>query len=128
MIGYGDSGTTHDFFAYNSAGSVWNGAAYVTWADGDYDDYRITATEVGTSGRFTGTAPTGAVRYELRERAATLALSFVVWTDDDVQDEVKKIHRAAAAVTAGAPQQRHLENAGGDTLQTVYEVHDGDVA
>lgn len=119
MIGYGESGTTHDFFAYNSAGSVWNGAAYVTWADGDYDDYRITATEVGTSGRFTGTAPAGAVRYELRERGATLALSYVVWTDDDVQDEVKKIHRAAAAVTAGGTCRRTKQAASDTVLDEV---------
>ena len=42
--------------------------------------------------------------------------------------EVVKIHRAATAVTAGGPVQRHLENVGGDTLETVYEVIDGDPA
>lgn len=59
---------------------------------------------------------------------------YVVLADDTgtyrVEDsvEVLKIPRAAAAVTAGAAQQKHLENSLGATLQTVYEVHDGDVA
>lgn len=93
MIGYGISGTTHDFFAYNAAGAVWNGSAFVTWADGSYASYRITATEVGTTGRFTGSAPSGTVTYELRERGASLALSYVVWTDDT--------NAATAAAQAG---------------------------
>ena len=42
--------------------------------------------------------------------------------------QVLAISRAATAVTPGAPQQKHLENALGTTLQTVYEVHDGDLA
>ena len=41
--------------------------------------------------------------------------------------EVAKIPRAATAVTAGDPHQRHLEDAEGDTLQTIYEVIDGDI-
>ena len=40
--------------------------------------------------------------------------------------EVLKIARAAAAVTAGAPQAKHLENSLGATLQSVNEVLDGD--
>jgi hypothetical protein len=42
--------------------------------------------------------------------------------------EVVKIQRAASAVTAGAPQERYIENAGGTKLQTIYEVHEGDKA
>lgn len=49
-------------------------------------------------------------------------------SDGGLVAEVNKIPRAAAAVTAGAAQQKHLENSLGATLQTVYEVHDGDVA
>lgn len=62
------------------------------------------------------------------------AHGYVLLADDTgtyrVEDsvEVLKIPRAAAAVTAGAAQQKHLENSLGATLQTVYEVHDGDVA
>jgi hypothetical protein len=41
--------------------------------------------------------------------------------------EIVKVPRAAAAVTAGDPHQRHLEDAEGDTLQTIYEVIDGDI-
>ena len=48
--------------------------------------------------------------------------------DGGLVAEVNKIPRAAAAVTAGAAQQKHLENSLGATLQTVYEVLDGDVA
>lgn len=126
MLGYGASGDTHDFFAFNAAGQVWNGSAFATWSDAAYATYRITATEVGTSGRFTGTAPAGTVSYELRVRGATLALSYVVWTGDDVQDEVKKIQRAATAVTAGGPVAKHLETDAGAELQSVNEVIDGD--
>lgn len=48
--------------------------------------------------------------------------------DGGLVAEVNKIPRAATAVTAGAAQQKHLENSLGATLQTVYEVLDGDVA
>jgi hypothetical protein len=71
-----DSGLTADYFAYNASGSVWNGSAYVAWADGDFATYRIAATEVGTSGRYSGTLPSDAVTFELRERGVTAALSF----------------------------------------------------
>lgn len=40
--------------------------------------------------------------------------------------QVLNVPRAAAAVTAGAPQAKHLENSLGATLQSVREVHDGD--
>jgi hypothetical protein len=76
MIVTSDSGLTVDYFAYNASGSVWNGSAYVAWADGDFATYRIAATEVGTSGRYSGTLPSDAVTFELRERGVTAALSF----------------------------------------------------
>lgn len=88
MVGYGSSGITHDFFCYDVDGNVWNGAAFGSWSDGSYTTYRVTATEVGTSGRFLGTEPSGTVTYELRERAATLALSYIVWTGDTSSDGV----------------------------------------
>lgn len=117
MIGYGTSGTTHDFYCYNAAGQVWNGSAFVTWADGDYASYRVTATEVGTTGRFTGTAPSGTETYELRERGASLALSYVVWTESlQVKNEVDKIPRAAAAITAGGNITRTKQSASSTVL------------
>jgi hypothetical protein len=79
VFAIGDSATTHDFFFYDTAGDVWDGAAFVAWADGDFADYRVAATQQGTSSRFEGTAPTNAVSFELRERGATLALSPVVF-------------------------------------------------
>lgn len=78
----GATGVTHDFFCYDATGAVWNGAAFVTWADGDYATYRVAATERGTSGTFTGTAPAGTARWEMRVQSGTLAGSYVVWADD----------------------------------------------
>lgn len=141
----GASGTTHDFFCYDDTGQVWNGSAFVAWVDANYATYRVTATERGTSGTFTGADPDGTQSYEMRVRSGTLAGSYVVWaeqilvaaikadaalgtSDGGLVAEVNKIPRAAAAVTAGAAQQKHLENSLGATLQTVYEVLDGDVA
>jgi len=81
MIGYGQTGVTHDFFAYNAAGEVWNGSEFVSFAAGSYTSYRITATETATgSGVFTGTRPANTARYELRVQAGTLAWSYVVWS------------------------------------------------
>lgn len=130
MIGYGISGNTHDFFCFNSSGQVWNGSAFVTWADGDYVSYRVTATEVGTTGRFTGTAPSGTETYELRERGASLALSYVTWTDDQkIKDdaanaatEVNKIPRSSASLTAGAATRRNKVAATSTTLDETIEA------
>lgn len=77
----GGGANSHDFVAYDAANQVWNGAAFVAWVDADYAAYRVTATEQGTSGRYVGNEPAGATHYELRVRGATLALSYVVWTD-----------------------------------------------
>lgn len=78
----GASGTTHDFFCYDDTGQVWNGSAFVAWDDDDYATYRVTATERGTSGAFTGTEASGTSRYEMRVRGASLALSYVVWAEE----------------------------------------------
>lgn len=99
MFGIGESGLTHDFFAYNAAGQVWNGAAFVTWADGDYASYRLTATEAGTSGRFTGTALAGTFSYELRERGASLAASPVVWFERGPRETWTVVTDTQAALT-----------------------------
>lgn len=78
----GQSGVNHDFNFYNDSGAVWNGSAYVSWADGSYASYRIAATELGSSGRYPiPTPPAGAADYELRVRGGSLAASYVVWED-----------------------------------------------
>lgn len=99
MIGYGTSGTTHDFYCYNQSGQVWNGSAFVTWVDGNYASYRVTATETGTSGRFTGTAPAGTANYELRVRGASLAQSYVVWTGEGPRETWTVVTDTASALT-----------------------------
>jgi hypothetical protein len=89
MIGYGDPTVLYDFFAYNAAGQVWNGSSFVAWADGNYTTYRIAASQVGTSGKFVATAPSGMAHYEMRERAVTLAASYPVWAVSDVVASIK---------------------------------------
>lgn len=81
LIGHGASGEAYDFFAFDSSGKVWNGSAFVVWNDADYTTYRIAATEVGTSGRFTATEPASTHSWELRIRGATLAGSPTIDSD-----------------------------------------------
>lgn len=116
MIGYGATGVTHDFFCYNSSGQVWNGSAFEAWSAASFASYRVTATELSGSGRFSGTAPTGTTSWELRVRDTTLADSYVVYEGNDTQDEVKKIHRAATAIPAGASIRRTKVAATSTTL------------
>jgi hypothetical protein len=78
MIGYGSSTQQYDFFAYNTAGKVWNGSAFVTSVDADYVSYRIAPTSQ-TGNRFSAPAPSGTASYELRKRAESLTLSRTVW-------------------------------------------------
>lgn len=76
------TGVSHDFFFYDATGLVWNGTTFVAWVDANYAAYRVAATERGTSGTFTGTAPAGTARWEMRVQSGTLAGSYVVWADD----------------------------------------------
>lgn len=124
MIGYGTSGTSHDFFVFNAAGSVWNGSAFVTWADGDYQDYRVAATETGTSGRFTASDVSGAYYYDMRERAATLALSYVAWNSEAVS--LKQI--AAKTDVIGTFNATVPVRSVGSTIQLyVGELHEVEI-
>jgi hypothetical protein len=117
MLGYGESGTDHDFFVYDANGDVWNGSAFVTWVDGDYQTYRVAATEVGSTGRFEDADVSGAANYELRERAATLADSVVVWTEDVVtKTEIKRVPRSASESTPGGDITRSKQSANSSTL------------
>jgi hypothetical protein len=82
MVGYGASGATHKFVAFSASHQVWNGSSFEAWNDANYATYLITATESGTSGRFTGTAPIGAVRYALRRVVgSTPSTDPVVWEE-----------------------------------------------
>lgn len=93
----------------------------------DWADFKVLMVEA--DGRYTASVDTA---------NGTNWVAFVGATqpggwDDAIADigwdlEVLLIPRAASAVTAGAAQQKHLENSLGATLQTVYEVLDGDVA
>ncbi len=83
MTGLGIPSGTLDFFVYNNQEKVYSSGTgnYGTWSDGSYINYRVPATEAGTSGRFTATEPASGLRFELRLRSATLAGSSVVYED-----------------------------------------------
>jgi len=100
FVGMGDTGVDHDVNAENAAGAVWNGTAYVPWDDDDFEDYRIPATEKGTSGEFLATLPAGTVRWKLRVREATLADSVVVH-EELVSRDVEILAAIAALANSG---------------------------
>ena len=102
MTEYATSGQLYDFNCFDTDGNVWKGSAFVAWADGDYLAYRVPATEAGTSGRFTATAPTGTARWEMRLRGATLAISYVVGASYNFQVIATNAATAATQATAAA--------------------------
>ena len=134
----GDSGISYDSFFYNAANEVWNGTVFVAWADVDFASYRVAATETGTSGEFpVPTPPTGATRYVMRERGATLALSYKAYADNlklsaDAATaatqataaalDASKIPRLSAAVAAGAVVRRNKVAATSATLDETLEA------
>lgn len=81
MTGYGNSGDSLDFYAWDASGNIHNGSAWVEWSDVDFESYRIAAVEQGTSGRYEAELPAGTVAYDLRFRGAALADSYLVWAD-----------------------------------------------
>ena len=81
LVGIGLSGSTHKVIWFDSSDQVWNGSSFVTWSDGSYSSYLQTATEQGTSGRFTATAPSGAARFILRRIVSGLSTDITVWED-----------------------------------------------
>ncbi len=136
------SNANYDFEAFNAAGQVWDGAAFVTYAVADYLDYRIAATKLGDANNanieawFSAADIPLAVNWVLRLRGASLALSYIMADGPDITEtaianaataasEVVKIQRAATAVIAGGPTEKHLENSSGATLESVREVVDG---
>ena len=94
MIALAQSDLDYDFESFNAAGAVWNGAAFVTYAVADYEDYRIEATKQGNADDadikawFSAADVSGAVRWQMRERGASLALSPIVYTGPDVTETV----------------------------------------
>jgi hypothetical protein len=81
-------GQTLDAFFFDASAKVWNptaasgAGAWQTWADASYQQYRVAATEQGTSGRYTVPAfPADAARWHVRVRASTLADSRRVWEE-----------------------------------------------
>jgi hypothetical protein len=98
MIALAQSNLSYDFEAYNAAGQVWNPTlatpAFVTYTVADYDDYRIEATKQGNANHedikawFYAADVSGAVRWQMRERGASLALSPIVWVGPDVTETV----------------------------------------
>lgn len=96
------------------------GPGSITLSSDTIDDI-VAAIDASTTGTNAATAATQATTAATQATAAATQATAAA-------EEVVKVQRAATAVTAGGPQQRHLENVGGDTLQTIYEVHDGDPA
>lgn len=84
LTGKGLSGSTHYCFAFDASENVWQTttSTYVAFVAANYANYKIMATEPVGSGRFYATAPTGAVRYEMRRQVGSLATDPVVWTGD----------------------------------------------
>jgi len=107
MIALAKSHRNYDFEALNAAGAVWNGAAFVTYAVADYASYRIAAAKIGNANdeeimaEYSAADIPGAVRWRLRIRESTLALSKIVYTGPDVTETALAASiAAAAAVTA----------------------------
>lgn len=53
----GVTGQTVYFLVRSPSGTVWNGAALVTYVSGNFATYPVTGTEEGTSGYYTGNMP-----------------------------------------------------------------------
>lgn len=77
-----DSTSAHRFTAYNAAGQVWDGTTFSNWQDVNFSSYGITATQLGTSGRYQGDSPSGSVvAYDLWLWTGTLGTSYRVFED-----------------------------------------------
>lgn len=105
MVAIGATGTNHDFNAFNSAGQIWNGSAFVAWNSAQFLSHRIAAVEDAGSGVFRATAPTGTTSYVLRVRGTTLADSYIVFEKDTVEISAASVSAIAAAggVTVYSP-------------------------
>lgn len=122
MTGYGASGGDFDFFAFDSDGDVWDGSAFVEWVDANFASYRIAPTLAATIGgedRFEADAPDGTVRYELRFRGATAALSYLAW-ESSVWASQASVDALAALFAGGTVTVTSpVANIGGRTVLTI---------
>lgn len=78
LAGYTDPATLCDVFAYNVNDEILNVATglYVAWVDGTSAvNFRVPVVQAGNNGARTFVIPTDCVRWELRERQATLVAS-----------------------------------------------------
>lgn len=119
MLAISTSGIDHDFFCYDASQKVWNGSAFVDWADGDYGTYRVAATEIGSTGRFIATEPSGTVSYELRERGDSLAISFVVFEATNLDAETQ-LQTIIGTLQNSAPIGRDIDD---DLILFLSEGH-----
>lgn len=82
---YGTSGSNYDFFFFNASDQVWDSrdgvTAFVTWVDANYQHYRMAATELGATGRFSiDHFPSTSLRWEMRLRSGALSGSTIAET------------------------------------------------
>ncbi len=129
MRGVAWSDTNHDFNAYNSAGQIWNGSAYVTEDVADYLTYRIAATKTSNANSaslqavFIADAPAGTAYYLMRVRGASLADSYVVWVGDDSQDnDLAAIKAKTDLIGSGALLISAPVSGDGDLLELILET------
>lgn len=133
MTGVGVSGSAHSFYTFNAAGSVWNGTAFVAWADADYASYRIAATEIGTTGEFTATLPADAERWQMRFDGASLAASylasigFAAASQASVDELAGDVEALQSSVTAlSGTELSSVSPVGTDGAVRVYRARDYD--
>jgi len=145
MYGRGLSSIDHDFNAYDATGKIWHtgSSTFVTEAVADYLSYRIAATknsdanDADIDAPFSATAPTGTVRYIMRERGASLPLSYTVWEGNEKLEadaataatqataaalDASKIPRLTDAIAAGAAVRRNKVAATSTTLDETLEA------
>lgn len=107
MYGRGQSNLSHDFNAYDSSGKIWHigSSTFVPEAVADYASYRIPAikgsdaNDAAVDAPFRAVAPSGTSRYVMRERGASLALSYAVWEDRGPRQTRTTVTDTASALT-----------------------------
>jgi hypothetical protein len=77
--------------AFNAAGQVWNGSAFVAWSDGSRATYTIGLSRVGTSLRYAAAAPAGTANWIAYEQLAGAPADndTPVWQGDVLQVAVE---------------------------------------
>lgn len=112
MIANGATGASYNFRCYNASNQVWNGSAYENYSAANYVSYRVTATEQGTSGDYTGTEPALCVFYELRITGASETASVAI----DRRDIFPANFAAMSISSSGYPASNTVQYLGQPTL------------